>query len=157
MREQWLRRYPPGAQENVRRLIVESGLPDPNPPEVIPNTMPALVVTAWAGAQQGGAKPLHDVLFRRYWVEGQDVSQEPVLLDAVEEVGLDRAAAADAIGDPFWVEVVRGETVQAHGMGAGGVPAWVVDGRVLIPGAQPHEIFERVLDKLGHEAGPSAT
>ncbi len=155
MREQWLRRYPPGAQEGVRSMIVESGLAEPNPPAVIPNTMPALALTAWAGAQQDGAKPLHDVLFRRYWVEGQDVSQEPVLLGAAEEVGLDRAAAADAIGDPFWAEVVRGETVQAQGMGAGGVPAWVVDGRVLIPGAQPHDLFEQVLEKLGH-SGTSA-
>jgi predicted DsbA family dithiol-disulfide isomerase len=38
-------------------------------------------------------------------------------------------------------------------MGAGGVPAWVIDERVLIPGAQPHELFERVLVKLGYEAG----
>ena len=155
MREQWLRRYPPGAQENVRRMIVESGLPEPNPPAVIPNTMPALVLTAYAGAQQGGAKPLHDLLFRRYWVDGQDVSQEGVLLVAAEEVGLDRAAAVEAIADPYWAEVVRGETVQAQEMGAGGVPAWVVDGRVLIPGAQPHELFERVLEKLGH-SGTSA-
>jgi predicted DsbA family dithiol-disulfide isomerase len=33
-------------------------------------------------------------------------------------------------------------------MGAGGVPAFVVDDRVLIPGAQPHELFEKVMAKL---------
>ena len=36
-------------------------------------------------------------------------------------------------------------------MGAGGVPAFVVDDRLLIPGAQPHELFERVMNKLGYE------
>jgi predicted DsbA family dithiol-disulfide isomerase len=149
-REERLRRFPPGAQEHVRQMIVESGLPEPNPPAVIPNTMPALALTAYAGAQQGGAKPLHDLLFRRYWVDGHDVSQDGVLLGAAEQVGLDRAAAVDVLTDPYWAEVVRGETVQAQAMGAGGVPAWVIDGRVLIPGAQPHELFERVLDKLGH-------
>jgi predicted DsbA family dithiol-disulfide isomerase len=150
-RAERLKRYPPGAQDGVRALIAESGLAEPNPPAVVPNTMPALALTAYAGAQQGGAKPLHDELFRRYWVDGQDVSQEGVLLDAAEAVGLDRAAAVDVLTDPYWVEVVRGETVQVQAMGAGGVPAWVVDGRVLIPGAQPHELFERVLEKLGHE------
>jgi predicted DsbA family dithiol-disulfide isomerase len=154
-REERMRRYPPGAQENVLRMIVDAGLPEPNPPAVIPNTMPALAVTAWASTQPGGAKPLHDLLFRRYWVDGQDVSQEQVLLDAAEEVGLDRSAAAEAMADPYWIEVVRGETTQAQSMGAGGVPAWVIDQRVLVPGAQPHELFERVLDKLGHSP-PSA-
>jgi predicted DsbA family dithiol-disulfide isomerase len=38
-------------------------------------------------------------------------------------------------------------------LGAGGVPAWVVDDRVLVPGAQPHELFERVMEQLGHEPG----
>jgi predicted DsbA family dithiol-disulfide isomerase len=150
-RERWLSRYPRGSQDAVRQMILESGLPEPNPPPVIPNTMPALALTAWASTQPAGAKALHDVLFRRYWVDGQDVSQNDVLLDAVEEAGLDRSAATDALGDPQWVEVVRGETAQAQAMGAGGVPAWVLDQRVLIPGAQPHELFERVMDKLGHE------
>jgi predicted DsbA family dithiol-disulfide isomerase len=151
-REQWLRRYPADRTEAVRGMILEAGLPEPNPPAVIPNTMPALALTAWASTQPPGAKALHDALFPRYWVDGEDVSQGDVLLDAAEQVGLDRAAATDALADPYWVEVVRGETVEAQAMGAGGVPAWVIDQRVLVPGAQPHELFERVLEKLGHQA-----
>ena len=136
-------------------MILDSGLPEPNPPEVIPNTMSALALTAWASTQPAGAKALHDVLFRRYWVEGQNVAERDVLLDAAAEAGLDREAALDALDDPYWVEVVRGETAEALEMGAGGVPAWVIDRRVLVPGAQPHELFERVLEKLGHEPGPA--
>jgi predicted DsbA family dithiol-disulfide isomerase len=136
-------------------MILDAGLPEPNPPAVIPNTMPALALTAWASTQPSGAKPLHDVLFRRYWVEGQNVAERDVLLVAVEEAELDRAAATDALDDPHWVEVVRGETAEAQALGAGGVPAWVIDQRVLVPGAQPHELFERVLGKLGHESGPA--
>jgi predicted DsbA family dithiol-disulfide isomerase len=30
------------------------------------------------------------------------------------------------------------------------VPAWVLDDRLLIPGAQPPEVFERVLERLGY-------
>ena len=153
-REQWLRRYPRGSQDAVRQMILDSGLPEPNPPGVIPNTMPALALTAWASTQPAGAKALHDVLFRRYWVEGQNVAERDVLLDAAEEAGLDRATAAEALDDPYWADVVRGETAEALAMGAGGVPAWVIDQRVLVPGAQPHELFERVLEKLGHEGTP---
>jgi len=138
----------------VRRLIRDAGLPEPHPPAVIPNTMPALALTAWASTQPTGAKALHDVLFPRYWAEGQNVAEPDVLLDAAEEAGLDRTAAIDALDDPQWIELVRRETSDAHSMGAGGVPAWVIDRRVLIPGAQPHELFERVLEKLGHQSRP---
>ena len=135
-------------------MILDSGLPEPNPPEIIPNTMPALALTAWASTQPAGAKALHDVLFRRYWAEGQNVAERDVLVDAAGEAALDQDVAADALDDPYWVEVVRGETAEALEMGAAGVPAWVIDQRVLVPGAQPHELFERVLEKLGHESGP---
>ena len=36
-------------------------------------------------------------------------------------------------------------------LGAGGVPAWVIDQRLLVPGAQPHEVFVRALHQLGHQ------
>jgi predicted DsbA family dithiol-disulfide isomerase len=36
-------------------------------------------------------------------------------------------------------------------LGAGGVPAWLVDDRLLVPGAQPHELFDQVLERLGHQ------
>ncbi|HYY21240.1 MAG TPA: hypothetical protein VE780_05115 [Thermoleophilaceae bacterium] len=42
-------------------------------------------------------------------------------------------------------------TARALGLGIGGVPAWVIDRRVLVPGAQPREVFTRVLERLGHE------
>jgi len=61
-------------------------------------------------------------------------------------------ALHDVLFPRYWVEVVRGETVQAQAKGASGVPAWVIDQRALVPGAQPHELFERILEKLGHEA-----
>ena len=43
-------------------------------------------------------------------------------------------------------------TAAVHEMGAGGVPAFVIDDRVMIPGAQPHDLFEKVMNKLGVES-----
>lgn len=28
--------------------------------------------------------------------------------------------------------------------------AWLIDQRLLVPGAQPHDVFARVLERLGH-------
>jgi predicted DsbA family dithiol-disulfide isomerase len=41
-------------------------------------------------------------------------------------------------------------TQAALQLGAGGVPAWLIDERFLVPGAQPHDVFVRVLERLGH-------
>jgi predicted DsbA family dithiol-disulfide isomerase len=73
------------------------------------------------------------------------------LLDAAEAVELDRRQAAGAVADPRWREQVSVSTLRALDLGIGGVPAWVIDRRVLIPGAQPREVFTRVLERLGHE------
>ena len=74
-----------------------------------------------------------------------------MLLDAAEAVGLDRKEAAAALAEPRWRDEVSASTARALGLGIGGVPAFVVDRRLLVPGAQPHEVFTRVLERLGHE------
>jgi predicted DsbA family dithiol-disulfide isomerase len=78
------------------------------------------------------------------------------LLDAAEAVELDRGPVAGALADPRWREQVSVSTARALGLGIGigGVPAWVIDRRVLVPGAQPREVFTRVLERLGHEPIP---
>jgi predicted DsbA family dithiol-disulfide isomerase len=152
-REQFERRYGRELGDAVRQLIAEAGLPEPNLPARVPNTMRALALTAYAGAK-GRAEPLHDRLFRDYWAEGRDLLDDRVLLDAAEAVELDRRPAAGALADPRWREQVSVSTARALGLGIGGVPAWVIDRRVLIPGAQPREVFTRVLERLGHEPIP---
>jgi predicted DsbA family dithiol-disulfide isomerase len=149
-REESERRYSAELHDAVRHLISDAGLPKPNLPPRIPNASRALALTAYAGAQ-GLAEPLHDRLFRDYWAEGRDLLDDRVLLDAAQAVGLDRSEAATALADPTWREQVAASTARALSLGIGGVPAWVIDRRVLIPGAQPHEVFTRVLHKLGHE------
>ena len=47
-------------------------------------------------------------------------------------------------------ELVTLSTQGALEAGASGVPAFAVDSRILIPGAQPEELFEQVMDRLGH-------
>jgi predicted DsbA family dithiol-disulfide isomerase len=43
---------------------------------------------------------------------------------------------------------VRASTNEAVSVGVTGVPAWVIDGKLLIPGAQPREIFEQAFAQL---------
>jgi predicted DsbA family dithiol-disulfide isomerase len=45
---------------------------------------------------------------------------------------------------------IRAATAGAIDLGIGGVPAWVLDKRLFVSGAQPLEMFERVMERLGH-------
>jgi predicted DsbA family dithiol-disulfide isomerase len=33
-------------------------------------------------------------------------------------------------------------------MGINGIPAWVIDGRLLVPGAQPRDVFRQAFAQL---------
>jgi predicted DsbA family dithiol-disulfide isomerase len=96
---------------------------------------------------------LHPRLFDAYWGRGRDIGDDAVLVEEGATVGLDESAVREAIRSDVYLQRIEEATRAAIELGAGGVPAWVIDQRVLVPGAQPHELFERVLERLGH--GPS--
>ena len=79
-----------------------------------------------------------------------------MLVDEGTAVGLDRAEIIEALGNPAYLDRVSEQTREALELGIGGVPGWVLDERVLVPGAQPHEVFTRVLEQLGYEPASSA-
>jgi len=54
------------------------------------------------------------------------------------------------LGSDAHLDTLLTETREIQEAGGTGVPAWIIDERLLVPGAQPHEAFERVLARLGH-------
>ncbi len=54
-------------------------------------------------------------------------------------------------GDEY-LDVVQASTRRAHSAGVTGVPAWLLDGRLLVLGAQPREVFEQAFEQLRGEA-----
>jgi predicted DsbA family dithiol-disulfide isomerase len=127
-----------------------SDLPHADALELVPNSRRALVLGELARGR-GRFHEVHPRLFDAYWVKGLDIGSDEVLLDVATDAGLDRAEVAAQLGSPEIVAAIEGETRDAVGNGIGGVPGWVVDDRLLVPGAQPHAVFERVLAGLGHE------
>jgi predicted DsbA family dithiol-disulfide isomerase len=43
---------------------------------------------------------------------------------------------------------VQASTAQATSIGVNGVPGWVIDGKLLVPGAQPEEVFRQAFAQL---------
>jgi predicted DsbA family dithiol-disulfide isomerase len=126
-----------------------AGLPHADAIDLVPNSRRALVLAEYA-REMGRFDDVHGRLFRAYWVEGRDIGSDEVLLTLAADAGLDRGEASARLDDPELLRIVTEQTALALEHGAGGVPAWAIDERVLVPGAQPHDVFERVLERLGH-------
>jgi predicted DsbA family dithiol-disulfide isomerase len=139
-------RYGPGIHEHTRRAIEAAGLTY-NPPAVIPNSRKALEVTEFA-RDADLHDSLHDRLMRAYWSEAADIGDEETLLGLVAEGGLDRGEAKAALDEGRYADRVDSSTREAQLHGINAIPAFVLDNRLLVLGAQPYELFERAVEQL---------
>ena len=142
------KRYGPGIEDHTRQLVEGAGF-EYNPSARVPRSRRALQLAELARAE-GRHADVHRRLFRAYWSEGKDIGDVDVLVAIADAAGLDRDKARDVLESDAYVEQVHESTREAQLLGANGVPAWVIDERVLVPGAQPHEIFDQVLAQLGY-------
>jgi predicted DsbA family dithiol-disulfide isomerase len=133
-------------------MFEAAGLPHADQLDKVPSSRKALVLGEIA-RDQGRHGELHPRLFEAYWVKGLDIGSDDVLVNLAADVGLDRTETAERLSAwaPALLEAIENETRTVVEMGVTGVPGWLVDQRLLVPGAQPREVFERVLTRLGHE------
>lgn len=146
-RAELVRRYGADFSDGVRRMNEEAGLVYNPHPERVPNTRRALELGEWARAR-GSYGELHERIMDAYWTEGRDITGWDVLAPLVAEAGLDAdEARAEVDAGAFRAPVDASTRVaQEHGIAA--VPAFVLDGRLLVSGAQPHEVFRAALAKV---------
>ena len=130
-------------------MFEQAGLPHAEPLGKVPNSRGALMVAELA-RERGAFDELHPRLFDAYWARGLDIGDEHVLVQEGGAVGLEESEIVDVLRDGRYLERIEAETRAAIELGAGGVPAWVIDQRLLVPGAQPHDVFARVLERMGH-------
>ena len=111
------------------------------------NTFKAHQLLHWAG-EAGGQTALKLALFDAYFTNQANVSDDQVLLAAVERAGLDREEAAAVLADGRFAGVVRAEENYWVEQNITGVPAFIINGKYMIPGAQDAETFGRVLERV---------
>ena len=99
--------------------------------------------------ERGVHEEVHQRLMHGYWADDADISDPEVL---VALSGLDADEVRDVAKTHPYQDRINELTRAVFEMGANGVPAFAVDDKVLIPGAQPHSLFEKVMDKLGYES-----
>ena len=144
-----VRRYGEGFHRNLQLAFDREELVYNPPADVVPNSHAALRLTELARAQ-GKHGVTHDRLMRAYWEEGLNIGDPAVLCTLSTELGLEDAEAA-IVGDQYADEIERA-TAQAHAIGINAIPAFLLDRRLIVLGAQPPEAFEQAFEQLGRKS-----
>jgi predicted DsbA family dithiol-disulfide isomerase len=145
-----LQRYGSTFADRLNMMFAEARLPFTAELDKVPNSRRSLALAELA-RNRGVYAQLHPRLFDAYWARGLDLGDEQVLVDEAQAVGLAEDDVRATLEAPTYLERIAEQTAAALELGAGGVPAWLVDDRLLVPGAQPHELFDQVLERLGHQ------
>jgi len=112
-----------------------------------PNTLKAHTLLRFALEQQEILNDftiqnqLSEVLFRKYFTDGEFVGDENILAAAAAEVGLDRKEALKYMANESNLRKVRLEAKENSARGVSGVPTFFFNGVPAFSGAQPPERF----------------
>lgn len=142
----------PEQSHKSRQRIVDAGAPlglefRYSDESRIFNSFRAHQLLHWAG-EKGRQTQLKLALFRAYFTDQANISDDAVLLDAVESAGLDREEAVLVLKDQRFAGQVRAEENYWAEQNITGVPAFIINGKYMIPGAQDAATFGRVLERV---------
>jgi predicted DsbA family dithiol-disulfide isomerase len=144
-RAELIARYGESMEARMRERFAVDGLEyNPNP-DVIPNSFDALRLTELA-RDLGRHDEIHDRLMDAYWRDAVDLGDRDELRRLLHDLPADdveRVLSSDENRDR-----VLASTAEAQSVGINGIPAWVIDGKLLVPGAQPREVFEQAFAQL---------
>ena len=114
-----------------------------------PNTINSHRLIRWAG-ELGAAQQntLVEALFRRFFIDGEDIGDNQILIAAAAEAGLDAKRIADRLLTDQDIQETLAEEAEARQLGVQGVPFFIVDGQLGISGAQPPEVFLNAFEQL---------
>ncbi|GAA4019182.1 DsbA family oxidoreductase [Actimicrobium antarcticum] len=137
-----------GNREAIRARGAELGFTFGMAPNSrIYNTFDAHRLLHWA-EETNHQLALKHALFDAYFTQGRDPSSHAVLVEAAIKVGLDGEQAAQLLAsDRFTTEVRESEQFYLR-QGINSVPAVIINGRHLISGGQPVDVFEQALRQI---------
>lgn len=131
-----------------------AGAGDP-PKAMMWNTNAAHRLLKWALIEAGAEvqTALKRALFDAHFQQRRNVSDPAVLVELAHGVGLDPIGAAAALDDETLGVLVRREQAAAWDMNISGVPAMIVNGKYMIPGAQEPEVYASALRRVVAKGG----
>ena len=152
-----------GGIDNTRRfsriaqLAAEEGLPF-NPPRRIRPTRLAHQAAMYVEAEDpSSARRYHDRLFGAVWDQELDIEDPRILIELASDTGADPTGLAEVLETGALEQGIVDSTSEAWEWGISGTPSWVFDSRLMLPGVQDDDVFDRMItrmfelrDKEGH-------
>jgi len=111
------------------------------------NTFNVHQLMHWADLQ-GRKHDLKMAFFAAHFTDGRNLSDETILADIAEEIGLDRAEAVAILADQRFANEVCSAEQHWVNQGIRGVPAIIFNQQHLVTGAQGVENYSRILEQL---------
>ncbi|WP_100638397.1 DsbA family oxidoreductase [Marinobacter salexigens] len=110
------------------------------------NTFDGHRLIKWAG-EQGQQTGMKKALFEAYFGRAENVADHDVLIRCVETLGLDAAQAKDVLNSDQYAVAVRKDEATYQKAGVSAVPAFIVNNKYLIAGAQePDTLVQAIRD-----------
>lgn len=115
--------------------------------EMRPNTIDSHRLIRWASSV-GVQDAVVEALFKAYFEQGRDIGDAAVLTSVAADCGMDAELVEELLASEADRELVLREAGLAGQMGVQGVPAFVLEGKYVLVGAQDTDVLLRVFDKV---------
>jgi len=112
-----------------------------------PNTIDAHRLIHWAGIEQRQSLVVQR-LFEAYFRDARDISDHEVLCDVADEAEMDASVIQRLLESESDIQMVRDRDAHSREMGITSVPTFIVAGQHAVPGAQPPELWEKVIREV---------
>ncbi len=112
-----------------------------------PNTLNAHRLIRWAQVEEKQSQVVSQ-LFKRYFREGQDISDIDVLVDVATTVGMDGVLVHRLLeGESDLAETIA-EDKKAREMGVQGVPCFIIGASYAVQGAQNTDVWANIIAEI---------
>jgi predicted DsbA family dithiol-disulfide isomerase len=142
--------------EHVTQVAAQEGLRfDFSRQKVAPNTRKAHILLQLA--KLDGRQPeLMEALFKAYFTDGVDLSNDENLVSLAVNAGLDKLRVYAVLNDPQAAEQISGAERELSKLGISGVPFYIINNQYGVSGAQPTETFINAFTEIGKEISTTA-
>lgn len=112
-----------------------------------PNTIDAHRLIHWAGIE-GRQSFIVQRLFEAYFRDARDIGDHEVLADIADGCEMDAAVIAKLLESDADIETMQKRDVHSREMGISSVPTFIVANQHAVPGAQPTEMWIKVMGEI---------
>lgn len=117
-----------------------------------PNTHDAHRLIYWARIENVQSQVVNG-LFETYFAQGQDISKPEILIDIGEKAGFAKDVIKNLLASEADSDLIKSRVQQAFHRGIKNVPTFIVNNQHVVAGAQPVDLWLRVIDELNADRG----